>query len=171
MKLRDILSEKKASILERWFDKILETYPTEATGFLRNKKKQFTNPVGYTFSQGLESLFNELIEERDLDLDKLSPVLEDILRIRAVQGLSPSQELAFLFHLKGMVRDALEGGGTSDAEGLERLDSKIDELALVSFDIYMKCREKIYELKANELKNMTYRLLQRANLVSEVKEE
>jgi hypothetical protein len=29
----------------------------------------------------------------------------------------------------------------------------------------MKCREKIYELKANESKNMTFRLLQQARLI------
>jgi hypothetical protein len=29
----------------------------------------------------------------------------------------------------------------------------------------MKCREKIYELKANEARNMTFRLLQQAKLI------
>jgi len=44
-------------------------------------------------------------------------------------------------------------------------------MALISFDIYMKCREKIYELKTDELRRMTYRLLQKANLVREVRGE
>jgi len=37
----------------------------------------------------------------------------------------------------------------------------------VLFDIYMMCREKIYELKANEVRNRTYRAFKRANLITE----
>jgi hypothetical protein len=33
----------------------------------------------------------------------------------------------------------------------------------------MKCREKIYELKANELRNMTLKLVERANRIFEAK--
>jgi hypothetical protein len=51
------------------------------------------------------------------------------------------------------------------SEQLSAFDSTIDDLALYAFDIYMKCREKIYELKANEAKNATFRLLQRAKLM------
>ena len=31
----------------------------------------------------------------------------------------------------------------------------------------MKCREKIYEIKANEVKRSTFRLLQMANLIND----
>jgi hypothetical protein len=34
----------------------------------------------------------------------------------------------------------------------------------------MQCREKIYELKANEMKNRTFRAFERAGLVSEMPE-
>jgi hypothetical protein len=51
------------------------------------------------------------------------------------------------------------------AEELAAFDAAIDDLALFSFDIYMKCREKIYELKANEARSMTFRLLQQAKLI------
>ncbi len=42
-------------------------------------------------------------------------------------------------------------------------ESKIDELASVAFDIYMKCREKIYELRLSEAKaegERAFRLLE-----------
>ena len=54
---------------------------------------------------------------------------------------------------------------------LLRFEAGIDKLVQSSFDVYMKCREQVYELKANEVKNMTFRLLQRANLIKEVQEE
>jgi hypothetical protein len=41
-------------------------------------------------------------------------------------------------------------------------------MALLSFDVYMKCKERIYEIKADEVKRMTFRLIQRANLICEV---
>jgi hypothetical protein len=40
-------------------------------------------------------------------------------------------------------------------------DSRVDALALKTFDLYMNCREKVYELKTNELKRNTSRLMQR----------
>jgi len=171
MKLRDFLSEKRSAILEAWFEKTMETYPSESTGFLGKKNKQFANPIGFTIAGGLEALFDALLREEEIDLDRISPALDDIMRIRALQGLQPSQELAFLFHLKRIVRERIEGSGVEDPEGLGMLDARIDILALASFDRYMQCREKIYELKANETKNMTYRLLQRAKLVTENKEQ
>ena len=42
-------------------------------------------------------------------------------------------------------------------------ESKIDELASVAFDIYMKCREKIFELRLSEAKaegERAFRLLE-----------
>lgn len=168
MNLTNLLSNKKSVILERWFEKILEAYPDGASGFLRNKEKQFANPVGFTASRGLENIFDGLLYETDFD--KIYPYIDDIVRVRAVQGFTPSQALAFIFHLKNIIKEELEGEETS-AEEMLKLDSRIDALALTSFDIYMKCREKVYELKSNEIKNRTFRLLQMANLVNEVHEE
>ncbi|MCL4474928.1 MAG: RsbRD N-terminal domain-containing protein [Nitrospirae bacterium] len=163
--VRDLLSRKKSALLERWFDIVLETYPSESSGFLKNKKRQFANPVGYTISQGLEDLLDELLQEREMDIEKVSSVLDSIIRIRAVQDVTPSQALAFVFRLKKVLR---EEGGTAPSEEIEALESRIDAIALISFDLFMKCREKIYDLKANELRNMTFRLLQKAKLVCEI---
>lgn len=168
MNLTNLLSNKKSAILKRWFDKTLEVYPADTSGFLRNKEKQFTNPVGFTTSRGLENIFDGLLHETDFE--NLYPHIEDVIRIRAIQGLIPSQSLAFMFHLKSVIREEL-AGEEFVAEEMLRLDSRIDALALIGFDIYMKCREKVYELKANEVKNRNFRLLQMANLVSEVREE
>jgi hypothetical protein len=49
-------------------------------------------------------------------------------------------------------------------------ESRIDELVLIAFNLYTQCREKIYELKANEMKNRTFRAFERAGLVSEIPE-
>lgn len=170
MSLVNLLTAKKSAVFERWFAVLMESYPADTAGFLKNPKKQFANPVGYTLSKALDLLFEELIKE-EFDTDKLKLVLDDIIRIRAIQDLSPSQSLTFVFHLKRVVREEIGGEGTAYPEELAGLDARIDATALIAFDLYMKCREKVYELRAKEVQNRTYRLLKMANLVSEVPEE
>lgn len=166
MNLKKELTEKKSVILKKWFDAVADTYPDNTSSFLKKKKAQFTNPIGYNLAEGLEGLFEALLQ--GVILDKVSAFLDSIVRIRAIQEFTPSEAVAFVFQLKKIVRqelgiEILQQQGI--AEELAAFDAAIDDLALFSFDIYMKCREKIYELKANEARNMTFRLLQQAKLI------
>jgi hypothetical protein len=171
MSFRDILQQKKSAILERWFRLILDTYPPDASQFLKKQGDPFANPVGCSISRGVEELFDELIDEGDSDV--VAPILDQIIRIRAVQDFSPARAVGFVFELKKSIRqelaDELRAGATE--HDLVELESRIDRMALLAFDIYMVCREKVYEIKANEAKNRTYMLLERAGLVSEIPDE
>lgn len=171
MKLKNLLSNKRSAILKKWFDLILETYPAETTLFLKNKKDRFANPVGYTISQGIEDLFEEILQE--VNSDKVSLFLDNIIRVRAIQDCTPSQAISFIFLLKKVMREELkkEIHENGIAEELLIIESRIDDLALLSFDIFMKCREKIYELKAMELNNQTYTLLKKAKLIVDLDEQ
>jgi len=169
--LWDFLAHKKSAVVKRWFDIVMEPYPAETAGLLKNPKKQFTNPVGYTISHGLEHIFDKLIDEKGADFEGMATFLDSIVRIRAVQDLRPSQALSFVFHLKNAIRQELPSETKEFCGEMVILESRIDAMALISFDIYAKCREKVYELKANEVKNRTFRLLQMANLVSADHEE
>jgi hypothetical protein len=53
---------------------------------------------------------------------------------------------------------------------MEAFDSKVDHLALLAMDVYSQCREKLYEVRVGEVKNRSFRLLQRANLLVEIPE-
>jgi hypothetical protein len=165
---RDLLSGKKPVLLERWFDIVLETYPGDSSGFLKNKKRQFANPIGHTISLGLKNVLDELLQEREMDVEKVSSALESIIKIRAVQDVAPSRALAFMFRLKDVLREALRSEERAPSREIGALEARIDAMALMSFDHFMKCREKIYDLKANELRSMTFRLLQKAKLVCEI---
>ncbi len=166
MTLEKFLSEKRADILKKWFDLVLETYPSDTSTFLRNQKNPFTNPVGHTIYQGLEKILDELISPASVDL---SEFLDNIIRVRAVQDFSPSQAVSFVFSLKKVAHEELKQSfqGNIPYEELLEFDARIDALALSSFDLFMKCREKLYDIKANELRNMTFRLLQRVNDIGE----
>jgi hypothetical protein len=50
-------------------------------------------------------------------------------------------------------------------EELSRIERRIDQLGLLAFDIYMQCREKIYDLKANEMRARTFSAFSRAGLI------
>jgi len=168
MKINLFLIEKKPEILKKWFDLILETYPPETARFLQSQKNRFANPVGHTISEGIESIFEEFLQ--GMNSDKISPFLDNIIRIRAIQNFPPSQALSFIFLLKKVIREELADDIREHRmfEELLTLESRIDVLSGISFDIYMKCREKLYELKANELKSLTYKILQRPNTATEV---
>jgi hypothetical protein len=170
MKLEDLLLQKKTSILERWFHVIVETYPPETAKFLKKQKDRFANPVGAAIFQGIDGIFDQLCQ--DIDLDEVSPFLDKIVRIRAIQDFSPSQTVAFIFLLKHVIREELESEIRENqlTQELFIIESRIDDLALLSFNIYMKCREQIYEMKFNEVRNKTYSLLKKANLLYEIPE-
>ncbi len=164
MVLKNILLQKRAAILERWLRLIMETYPAETSRFLKQEKDRFINPVRHTISQEIESLYEELTHGMNGDI--LAGCLDNIIRIRAVQDFPPSQALAFVFLLKKAIREELAGelGGSQTVNELMEFDSRIDRLALLALDIYMKCREKVYELRVNEAKaqrEMALKLLSR----------
>jgi len=179
MDLKSLLREKKVSIVNKWFEMILESYSAETSKFFRDRSKRFANPVGSTIYQSIESLFEEILDDKSVP-ERLSLFLDNIIRIRAIQDFSASQAVAFIFSIKDIIRNEIAIATRSDkalpesllAE-LREMDAKIDALALMSFDIFMQCREKLYEIKANEARNMTYRLLQQAKIITEspVKED
>ncbi|UCD82010.1 MAG: hypothetical protein JSW26_11455, partial [Desulfobacterales bacterium] len=79
---------------------------------------------------------------------------------------------AFVYSLKKVVRELLdqELSERRSVNELLAFESKIDQLGLMAFDIYMACREKIYQIKATEARNRTFRAFERAGLVSETTE-
>ena len=166
MDVKGQLTVKKTAILKKWFDAVAETYPDNTASFLKKQKAQFTNPVGYTLFEGLEGLYESLLKGMIPDTVKL--FLDSIIRIRAIQEFAPSEAVSFIFVLKKIVRQELGSEVLQQPrlnEEMTAFESSVDELALYAFDIYMNCREKIYDLKANEARSMTFRLLQQAKLI------
>ena len=167
MRLNNLLAQGKTAIVKKWFVLAIGTYPSDTANFLKRQKDPFANPVGRTIYHGLEALFDQLLE--DMDYEAITSFLDPIVRIRAVQNFSPSQATSFIFLLKNVIRDNIKKEDSQAQLFSELLlfESKIDELGLIAFNLYMSCREKIYELKANEMKNTTFRAFERAGLVRE----
>lgn len=169
MKLEELLIKKKKVIIDKWFDAVVDTYPAETCRFIKSQKNPFSNPVGDTTQKGLTVLMDELLGE--MDPDTINSFLDPIIRIRAIQDFTPSRAVSFVFSLKEIIRDRLKDKDFNSYNMLIELiqfDRKIDLIAMIGFDIYVKCREKIYHIKANEEKNRTFRAFERAGLIKEI---
>ena len=170
MNFKDFLSTRKSAIKKKWFNSIIDDYPADASDFLRKQKDRFLNPVGNTLDENIDGLLDEIFI--DADSERVYPYLNDIIKIKAVQNFSPSKAVSFIYLLKRVVREELESDIEKNkfTDEFKSFESQLDNLALLAFDIYMKCREQIFDLRVNEIKTLTFRLLKQADLVREVEE-
>lgn len=163
MDLERTLRERQSAIAEEWTGAILRTYPEEGGKFFASVNNRFSNPAGYTFRTNTERILAKLLDgatEAECAKD-----LDGILRIRAVQGLSPSLALSFIPALKEILyREVSRVASEADAL-LHDWYIRIDRLLLMGFDIYINCREMLWQQKANQLYDRTHKLLEKANLL------
>jgi hypothetical protein len=164
MKLTDLLAQKKSSMVEKWLRLIYASYPAETAIFLKKEKDRFDNPVGIAIAEGIKHLYEALLQE--MDTEQVLAALDEIIRIRAIQDFAPSQALAFIFLLKNVIREELAKelkSGNLAGELLE-WESRIDGLGLLGFDVYTKRREKLHEIRVNEIKRRVSGLMRRTGL-------
>ena len=161
------LSQKKSAIIQAWFEKVVNTYPIDTAQFLKNQRDPFANPVGQNSLQSLRKMFEFALD--GFDRKTAQPLIDPIIRIRAIQDFTPTQAVRFIFDLKKIIREmaAVDAKDGQSQKTLQILDDRIDELGFLAFDIYMQCREKIYDLKANEMRARTYSAFSRAGLIKE----
>lgn len=167
MELKSLLENKKPSIVKKWFELVIDTYAPDAALFFKNQRDDFLNPVGGTTRNILETLFEALLE--NVDTESIAVTLEPLIKIRAVQKFSPSQAVGFLFALKALIRKELKKELIKiNSEELDLVDTRIDSLALIGFDVFVQCREKIYDLRTQTERSKIYTAFARAGLIKEI---
>lgn len=169
--LHDLLVDKRSVILEDWYHLILDTYPSGTAKYLGREKDRFLNPVAYEFREAIGGIYQALLQGEGGG--ELVSSLDRIVRIRAVQDFSPSQAVGFVFLLKKVIRKKLEKDIKKKGlmEELLNFESKLDDLALLAFDVYMQCREQLYEIRIKDIKNRISGLLKATGLVHEIEQE
>ncbi|MBT8331178.1 MAG: RsbRD N-terminal domain-containing protein [Deltaproteobacteria bacterium] len=169
--LKGLIEKKKKDIVQLWFEATIQTYAPDTAQFYKGQKDQFANPVGTITSEGISFLLDQLLG--DFDTDAIKSHLDPIVRIRAVQDFTPSKATVFILLLKNVLRDCL----SDELQNIEQLkellafETRIDQLSLMAFDLYMGCREKIYEIAAHETRNQTFRAFKRAGLIVDPSQE
>ncbi len=135
-------AETIRALAERWLALTFETYPPATRRLLVEEKDPFHNPVGAALREGIPRLAGELLGA--MDAGEITQALEGIVRIRAVQDFSPSQAVGFVFLAKRAGREALPAASAAE------LERRVDELALQAFDLFVRCREQIFEARLAE---------------------
>lgn len=162
------LAERKAELAEKWADLVLQTYPKETQKVWGRQKDRFQNPVGATIIESTRELFDLILDWQDAEA--IARSLDPLIRIRCVQDFSPSQAISFVFLLKKLLRDEFFKPMKADGQldELLRFEAKVDNLAMMSFDIYSKSREQIYRMRVDEVKRAQSSLLRKAGMVVDV---
>ena len=158
MNLEKLLIKKRDRIVDKWIDSVQESYPSETVEFFRHQRNRFANPLGAAISETMGPLFDELLNGNNPQ--NISSLLDRIIRIRAVQDFEPSGAVAVVFLIKKVIRDELkkdiEKDGPIEVEDLLEFESRIDYCVLLAFDVYMKCRETIWENKLDDFKKRPF---------------
>ena len=154
MPLEEALHNNRYKIVDKWVEYTLTTY--ESSSFFLREKDAFANPIGGTVRDALKKLFALLAQGgNDTDSDALSEPLSQLMHLRSVQDFSPAQAIAPLNAVKHITREILE----SDKETaplvseLYDFEFRVDLAVLAAFDLYVDCREKVYQIRVNEIKS------------------
>jgi len=146
----ECLAGQREAIVRQWLALTVQGYDPGTSHFLQQDKDGFRNPVGQVLRENLPFLFAALLEDRNPAAYQQN--LDAIVRVRAVQDFSASEAVSFIFALKEIVRRELAGQDQRDphGSGCAAFESRIDAMALAAFDLFMGCREQMYEIKLNE---------------------
>jgi hypothetical protein len=155
--LMRLLIIKKDAILGRWLDRALDVYAADKAHFLKQESDRFRNPVGHAHKESLSAVLEALLAGRPAG-ESLA-ALDAVVRIRAVQDLTPAQAVSFVPLLKEVLREEVKGGRPridAETDGLAEIEARIDELSNLASDLYGGCRDQIARIKANERLRRTY---------------
>ena len=165
--LQELMRDRKKTILDQWFHQFIGAYPPESVKYFERVENTFSNPIGSNVHRSLVAILDELLSEQDAD--KIYRDLEMIMRIKAVQDVSPSQAIAFIFGLKSIIRSnfasELKSGEVKLDELLDFFDS-LDTIALLAFNLYVDSRELVYDMRITEMRQRMD-ILEKANLLNE----
>ena len=172
----------KEKIVALWVEYTLNTY--NSSGFFIKEQDKFANPVGGNIREALTVLFDLLIKgdalDRGDDGETFKKPLEQMISIRSVQQFTPAQALAPLNAVKHITRDVFSKDKERKhlVQELYDFDFNVDLALLAGFDTYMLFRERIYQVRIDEIRSGSHiltdsrcpsRLLGDKNIQKEIK--
>jgi RsbT co-antagonist protein rsbRD N-terminal domain len=140
--------DRRGAIVGQWLARTLGTYPFLTSGYLLEEKDRFRNPVGHALREALPTLVDELLG--GMNVERIAPSLDQLVRMRAVQDFSASQAVGFVFLLRDVLRCECPDELTPEVE------QRIDQMALLAFDLFVKCREAMEHIRTAEARRGVY---------------
>jgi hypothetical protein len=156
MDLAEAFRNHRKKIVGKWVEFTLSTYGSAT--FFSSQSDKFANPVGGVLKESLDRLF--MLLSTGAEQEELRYPLEQIIAIRAVQEFSPAQAVAPLNGVKHITREILAADKERRHLIAELYDFEfaVDLAVLAAFDIYMQCRERLYQVRLNEIRTGNSRL-------------
>lgn len=150
----------KNILLQKWIDMFFSAYPLGSSGFVRTSKDKFTNPIGFVTQVSLEILYDAVLGD-DVSPTKVNDALIELVQLRAIQAMTPSKAVGPLGQIKMLLKqDVLLAcmKENNDSKNLKKLfddyfivDARIDALLLMALDLYASKREKVCNLRIEEI--------------------
>ena len=146
--------QSREDIAELWLWRVLRSYPCQSAEFLATERDPFRNPVGNTFRRALGILLDELL---------LAAWTGAALPRRSIPSCrsGPSRTSRPAGRWSFCSNSRISCAIRLPEPDRELLDGRIDELALLAFDLYVKYRERTYQAKANEARRRVFVLERR----------
>ena len=154
MKAIDVFRKHKDEVIRLWTEAVFNTYPFETVGFLRTKQDPFGNPVAHMTREAAAALYDAAAGE-DTDVARTRNALDRFIKLRAVQKFTPSQGLGIFALMKPVLREHVLPDllAQNDLDAYFEIESRLDTLTLLAFDMYMQDRETLAELRVTEIRN------------------
>src|SRR5579875_1889415 len=89
----EALVNNNHAIADRWLTCMLRSYPGETARFFAESHDRFHNPVGFAYRESAAIVVDELLG--GMDFARITPALQQIVEMRAVQNFTPRDALAF----------------------------------------------------------------------------
>lgn len=161
--LWELIGQRRVAVADRWRERILASYPDQTGRFLEREPDRFANPVGHALREATLTTVSAMAERRAPE--ELGAVLDELVHIRAVQELCPSRALGFVLELKPAVREVLSDslGPAGPRAELEAVEAWVDRLLLVAFDLHAACREQLFSIRVDEIRNRSLKVMERLN--------
>ncbi|MBV5305251.1 MAG: RsbRD N-terminal domain-containing protein [Desulfobulbaceae bacterium] len=156
MNLDEAFRNYREKIVDQWVNYTLSTYKS-STFFIKEKDK-FANPVGGNIREALDCLFDLLA--KNADPQEFVAPLEQIILIRAIQEFTASVAVGPIHAVKHITREILakDKERCHLVQELYDFEFAVDLAVLAAFDLYMHCRERLYQVRIKEIKTGTYLL-------------
>jgi len=161
-----IIEENHSKILKLWKERFFsDIFGEDVKSYFLREVDPFQNPLASRVDEIFSSILKEIKSE--CSLDALLPYLERLAQVLAVYVPSAKRAMGTFLKLKGIIREnfgdeILERFGV---KGLLQMEDLINSLMVLTFDFYMKYRERLFEIRYEEWKRNNYLLLKRAGLV------
>jgi len=152
-RLRDTVLQNEPRLVDLWVDGLarsnLQRFGHLGANGLRQQCLRFVDE----FTSALEQEPRANIHEPEFD--NLRDIVEEISRLDATQGFSPSDTALFVYSFKeplfAVLKEELAGSSEELISAVKSASRILDRLGLYATEIYQKSREDIIQRQAQEL--------------------